>query len=336
MPEEMYLSLAKAVLDQKEPDPPDLQIALQNMARLPDKQVFQLLAGADLLRTAKFGNQIHLCTICNGKSGKCSEDCKFCAQSGFHDTGSETYPLLAKDRLQQGALELEDSPVNRYSIVTSGKGLPKKEIEAVARAFSGMRNSRLSFCASLGIIEEEDFKVLLNANVTRYHHNLETAKSFFETICTTHTFDQRVETVRAAKRAGLSICSGGIFGMGESDDQILEMALELKALDVDAVPINFLSPIPGTPMEKRACLTPLKCLKIIALFRYVLPEKEIIICGGRESNLGLLHPLIFYAGASGIMTGNYLTIGGSRLENDLEMLRQLGLKPRETIIPDRL
>lgn len=325
MPEEMYLSLARAVLDQKDPDPVDLQ----KIARLPDEQVFQLLAGTDLIRTARFGNQIHLCTICNGKSGKCSEDCKFCAQSGFHDTGAETYPLLAKDRLQQGALELEGGPVNRYSIVTSGKGLPKKEIEAVARAFAGMKNSRISFCASLGIIEEEDFKVLLNANVTRFHHNLETAKSFFETICTTHTFDQRVETIQAAKRAGLSVCSGGIFGMGESDDQILEMALDLKALDVDAVPINFLSPIPGTPMENLSCLTPLKCLKIIALFRYVLPEKEIIICGGRESNLGLLHPLIFYAGASGIMTGNYLTTGGSRLENDLEMLRQLGLSPRE-------
>lgn len=325
MPEEMYLSLARAVLEKKDPDPVDLQ----KIARLPDEQVFQLLAGADLIRTARFSNRIHLCTICNGKPGKCSEDCKFCAQSGFHHTGAETYPLLAKDRLQQGALELEDGPVNRYSIVTSGKGLPKKEIEAVARAFAGMKNSRLSFCASLGIIEEADFKVLLNANVTRYHHNLETAKSFFETICTTHTFDQRVETIKAAKRAGLSVCSGGIFGMGESDDQILEMALELKALDVDAVPINFLSPIPGTPMEKLSCLTPLKCLKIIALFRYVLPEKEIIICGGRESNLGLLHPLIFYAGASGIMTGNYLTIGGSRLENDLEMLRQLGLSPRE-------
>ncbi len=332
MPPEMYLSLARAVLDQKEPSLADLQ----NMARLPDEQVFQLLAGADLIRTARFGNRIHLCTICNGKSGKCSEDCKFCAQSGFHHTGAETYPLLAKDRLQQGALELEGSPVHRYSIVTSGKGLPKKEIEAVARAFAGMKNSRLSFCASLGIIEEEAFKVLLNAGVTRYHHNLETAKSFFETICTTHTFDQRVETIRAAKRAGFSVCSGGIFGMGESDDQILEMALELKALDVDAVPINFLSPIPGTPMEKRYCLTPLKCLKIIALFRYVLPEKEIIICGGRESNLGLLHPLIFYAGASGIMTGNYLTIGGSRLENDLDMLRQLGLSPREKPASDCL
>nr|MDA8134238.1 biotin synthase BioB [Desulfobacteraceae bacterium] len=213
MPPEMYLSLARAVLDQKEPSLADLQ----NMARLPDEQVFQLLAGADLIRTARFGNRIHLCTICNGKSGKCSEDCKFCAQSGFHHTGAETYPLLAKDRLQQGALELEGSPVHRYSIVTSGKGLPKKEIEAVARAFAGMKNSRLSFCASLGIIEEEAFKVLLNAGVTRYHHNLETAKSFFETICTTHTFDQRVETIRAAKRAGFSVCSGGIFGMGESD-----------------------------------------------------------------------------------------------------------------------
>ncbi|MBU2429535.1 MAG: biotin synthase BioB, partial [Proteobacteria bacterium] len=175
----------------------------------------------------------------------------------------------------------------------------------------------------LGILEFEDFQVLKKAGVTRYHHNLETARSHFDQICTTHTFQERVDTIRAAKKAGLSICAGGLFGTGETDEQILEMALELKDLDVDAVPVNFLTAIKGTPLESKNFLTPLRCLKIISLFRYVLPQKDILICGGRMNNLKLLHPMIFHAGASGLMTGSYLTTKGNQLEDDLEMIRQL-------------
>lgn len=185
----------------------------------------------------------------------------------------------------------------------------------------------VDLCASLGILDDDALKKLAAAGVSRYHHNLETARTHFSSICTTHTFDQRIETLAKAKKAGMSVCSGGIFGMGETDKQILELAMELKTLNVDAVPLNFLSPIPGTPLETADLLTPLRCLKIIALFRYVLPDKQILICGGREANLGILQPMIFFAGASGIMTGNYLTTQGPSLENDLDMLDQLGLVP---------
>ncbi len=324
MSEQTYIDLANTIIKGNSPD----SNLLSKIADLTDDKVFELLPGANLIRTAYFKNNIHLCTICNGKSGKCSEDCKFCAQSRYHKTDVETYPLLSKNKMKQGAFDLKDTPVNRYSIVTSGKGLPRNEVKTVSTALAEAKDTHLHFCASLGIIDDEDFKVLKQSGVSRYHHNLEAARSHFDSICTTHTFDQRVDTIKSAQKAGLSVCAGGIFGMGETNDQILEMALELKQLDVDAVPLNFLTPIPGTPLENKQALTPLKCLKIIALFRYTLPEKEIIICGGREQNLGLLHPLIFYAGASGIMTGNYLTTDGRQLENDLEMLKQLQLTPR--------
>jgi biotin synthase len=196
----------------------------------------------------------------------------------------------------------------------------------VAHAFASLEKKKLSYCASLGIIHDRDFNVLKKAGVTRYHHNLETAESHFKKICTTHTFKDRVDTINRAQKVGFEICSGGIFGIGETDIQVLELALELKRLDIDAVPLNFLSPILGTPMEGFSSLTPLKCLKIIALFRYVLPEKDIFICGGRQLNLKQLEPYIFHAGASGIMTGNYLTTQGARLDDDLEMIAQLGFE----------
>ncbi len=300
---------------------------LRGIIDLPEDRVFDLLPGAGFIRETYFKNRIHLCVICNGKSGKCSEDCTFCAQSKYYETQIDTYPLLSEKDLQQDAKDLKDTPVNRYSIVTSGKGLSPGEIGTVCKAYKGIRDLKLSLCASLGILDTPSLEKLSDAGVSRYHHNLETARSHFDQICTTHTFDQRIDTIKAAKKAGMSICSGEIFGMGETFEQILEQALELRSLDVDAVPLNFLSPIPGTPLETTDQLTPLRCLKIIALFRFVLPDRQILICGGREANLGLLQPLIFFAGASGIMTGNYLTTNGQALENDLDMLEQLGLAP---------
>ncbi len=322
MSSEQYLNLAKKIITGFTPD---IDV-FKTIARLEDDSIFHLFAGADLIRHTYFKNRIHLCTICNGKSGKCSEDCKFCSQSKFHDATIDTYPLLEKEKLQQGALELMDSPVNRYSVVTSGKRLTTDEVIDVAQAFSELESEDLSYCVSLGILGEADLKLLKESGVTRYHHNLETARSHFDDICTTHSFEDRVNTIKLAKAAGMSICSGGIFGIGETDDQVLELALELKALDVDAIPLNFLTPIPGTGLEGKTELTPLRCLKIISLFRYVLPDKDIFICGGRQLNLKMLHPYIFHAGASGIMTGNYLTTDGQGLNDDLEMIQQLGFK----------
>lgn len=295
---------------------------------IPDDQVFDMMAGAGLIRDTYPGRSVHLCTICNGKSGRCTEDCAFCSQSRISKANSPIYSLLSKSDLKQGALDACKTAINRYSIVTSGKRLSRNEVMRVAEAISDLEQSSLNYCASLGTLDRGDFEILKDAGIDRYHHNLETSRSHFKAICSTHHYNERIETIRSAKREGLSVCSGGIFGIEETDEQVLELAITLKELDVDAIPINFLTPISGTPLEKANNLTPLRCLKIIALFRYVLPEKEIIICGGREQNLQHLHPMVFNAGASGIMTGNYLTTKGRSLQDDLEMLEVLKLQVR--------
>ncbi len=320
-----YIELAEDILEGKFPDDSEyLKILSATDADLP-----AIMTGAGMIREKYSGRKIHLCTICNGKSGKCSEDCRFCSQSSFSKTEAPVYPILKKDELIRGGLYARDTPINRYSIVTTGKGLPRRDVEAVAEAMGELDNKRIKKCVSLGILKDDDLKILRQAGITRYHHNLETSRTLFNEICTTHTYDERINTIKAAQRQGMEICAGGIFGVGETDEQILELALDIKALDVDAVPLNFLVSIKGTPYEQVHRLTPAKCLKIIAFFRYFMPRTEIIICGGREKNLKELHPLIFYAGASGTMTGNYLTTDGRSLDDDLEMLKQLGLEVRE-------
>jgi biotin synthase len=244
-------------------------------------------------------------------------------------TEASTYPLMDKKSLQKGGFYACETTINRYSIVTTGKGLPHGEVKAVAQAMAEFDSGKIGKCASLGILERDDLKLLKSAGVNRYHHNLETCESYFSQVCTTHTYQERVKTIISAQDLGLEICSGGIFGIGETNEHILELAIALRDLDVDSVPINFLIPIKGTPFEYMHNLTPFRCLKIIAFFRYFLPTKEIIICGGRGHNIRELHPMIFYAGASGIMTGNYLTTEGRLLDDDLEMMDSLGFVVRE-------
>jgi biotin synthase len=319
MNQKKLLTLAEAIIDGESPTKEQYRA----IADIPESHAFTLLAGADMIRDHYFERRIHLCSICNGKSGRCSEDCSFCGQSVFAKTDAPVYPLLEKAKLQEMGWRAARTSVNRYSIVTSGKRLSRNEIGAVAEALVELDQDQIKTCASLGILDVEDFRLLKNAGVSRYHHNLEAAQSYFIQICTTHTYQQRIDTILLAKEAGLSVCSGGVFGVGETDEQVLELALTLKELDVDAVPINFLVPIAGTKLENSEPITPLRCLKIVAIFRYVLPEKEIIICGGREPTLKELHPLIFHAGASGIMTNDYLTTSGRSLTEDLEMLEHL-------------
>ncbi|WDP92072.1 MAG: biotin synthase BioB [Desulfobacter sp.] len=306
----------------------DMAMAL---AAAPEDRAFRLMAGADLIRRHYFQSGVHLCAINNAKSGKCSEDCRFCAQSHAYGTGIDTYPLKAEDDLCRALDGMAATPVHRYSLVTSGRRLSGSGVDRIARAVSKAAHHPQEYCASLGILDKEDFETLKSAGITRYHHNLETSRSHFDRICTTHTYDQRIETIKCARTAGLSICSGGIFGIGETMAQVVELALDLKALDVDALPLNFLSPVQGTPLAGQEPLSPLACLKIIALFRYMLPDKEIIVCGGRLNNLKELHPLVFFAGASGLMTGNYLTTAGNQMEMDTAMISRLGLTLRETV-----
>jgi biotin synthase len=321
MDRKSFLSLAEDIIDGRKPG----HDVYRQLSEVPDADVMKMLPGADLLREHTFGNQVELCTICNGKSGRCSEDCRFCAQSSHYSTRVDTYPLMAEEKLFEIGTAISGTPVNRFSIVTTGRGLPSDEVARVAGALQRVGSHGTLTCASLGVLEEKELRILRDAGVDRYHHNLEAAGSLFPEVCTTHSFEARVETIRRAKQLGFSVCAGGIFGIGETDTQVLELALTLRDLSVDAVPVNFLVPIPGTPFEGTSPLTPLRCLKIIALFRYVLPTTEIIICGGREANLKDLHPLVFFAGASGIMTGNYLTAAGRKPEDDLETIQRLGL-----------
>ena len=319
------LELAEAAIEGNIPG----RDIFEELADTPEREVLSLMAGADLIRTHFFGNAIHLCTIVNGKSGRCSEDCAFCAQSSAAVTDAPVYPLRSSDELRETGRRAALTPVHRYSVVTSGRGLPRREVAVVAAALSGLDAEGIGACASLGILDDDALQLLKEAGVGRYHHNLETAESHFDRLCTSHSYNERVATVLAAKQAGLSVCSGGVFGTGETDRQVLELAWALKALDVDAVPLNFLVPIPGTRLAHAAPQSPLRCLKIIALFRYVLPDKELIVCGGRERNLRELHPLIYYAGASGVMTNNYLTTKGRSLDEDLALLERLGLEVRK-------
>lgn len=319
-----FLSLAEDTINNRPPG----KAACKEILQTPDADILGLLNGADLIRDHYFGKEIHLCTICNGKSGRCSEDCRFCSQSAFYKTDAPNYPIMERDELAQGGIHASDSPINRYSIVTTGRGLPKDEVKMVAEAMKTLDGSKIGRCVSLGILNEEDLMTLMDAGVNRYHHNLEASRGYFNEVCTTHTYEDRVDTIRSAKRLGMEVCAGGILGIGETDDHIIELALDLRELNVDSIPINFLIPIKGTPFESMHNLTPMKCLKIIALFRYVLPDKEIIICGGRDYNLGELHAMVFYAGASGIMTGNYLTREGRTLEKDLDMISILGFSAR--------
>ena len=319
------LDLAEKILRGEIIDPESFRA----IAHLPDGEVLAMLPGADLLREHVFGKTVHLCAIGNGKAGRCSEDCRFCAQSAHYATSAEVYPLMEEEAMAEVGLRIAKTPVNRYSIVTTGRGLPEHEVTRVAKALAVIKAAGIETCASLGILGEKELRLLMDAGVSRYHHNLEAAESLFADVCTTHGFAERVQTIRTAKALGFSVCAGGIFGIGETDDQVLELALTLKDLGVDSVPVNFLVPVPGTPLSCGTGLTPLRCLKIIALLRFVLPDKEIIICGGRETNLKDLHPFVFMAGASGIMTGNYLTASGRNPEDDLETIARLGFSVRK-------
>jgi biotin synthase len=314
------LDLATAIIDGNPPD----DATYAQLARMPEQAVFDMLPGADAIRVHFFGRAVQLCCILNAKSGNCAEDCAFCAQSRRANTDAPVYPLMEREQIRQGAAYAEAHRIQRFSVVTSGGRLSGREVRRLAGAIAGLPKAAVGYCASLGTLSAADFEVLKAAGVSRYHHNLETAQSHFGQICTTHAYGQRVATIMAAKQAGLRVCAGGIFGIGETDEQVLELALALRRLDVEAVPVNFLIPMKGTRLGQAPTISALRCLKIIALLRYVLFDKEIIVCAGRTAGLGGYHDLVFQAGASGIMTGNYLTAAGRNPAEDHTMIRQQG------------
>jgi biotin synthase len=234
--------------------------------------------------------------------------------------------LIKKETVIEKAKAAAKSGVRRFSLVTSGKRVSRRELSEIAGLVSAIRGTGILPCASLGLLNEEELSILKEAGLDRYHHNLETSKSFFPQICSTHTFSDKIATVRAARSAGLSLCSGGIFGMGETWQDRVDMAFSLKELDVDSVPINFLIPIKGTALGHRRYLHPFEALKIISLFRFILPGKEIRVCGGRTQVLGELHSMVFLAGADGMITGDYLTTMGRNPEDDLRLIETYGLR----------
>ncbi len=287
-----------------------------------------VFAAASDLREHFKGKKIILCGITSAKSGQCSEDCKFCAQSSHYQTETPSYPLkTAKQMLAEAARAKKDG-ADFFGIVTSGRSVKsKREWMEIFRAIEGMRKIGISPCASLGFINEQQALDLKTAGLIRYHHNLETARTFFKNICTTHDYDENVETIRTAKNAGLSVCAGTLIGMGEGVTHRIELAAALRDLDVDSIPVNILTPIKGTPLDSQRPLPPMEILMTIAVFRFMLPDKDIKLCGGKEKNLRQLLPLGIIAGANSLMTGNYLTTAGRDSKLDHEMIIDLGLTP---------
>jgi biotin synthase len=300
----------------------------EEIFRLGWVELWPYLGEASRLRERHFGKAVSFCVIINAKSGLCSEDCAFCAQAATSKAEIPKYPLLDQEKLVAAAQQAAAAGAARFSIVTSGRGVTAaKEQQAILGAVDEMRRTvPVQVCVSLGIVERGFLRELKAAGVYRFHHNLETAASFFPRICTTHTYQERVATIEAAKEAELAVCAGGILGMGETVAQRWELARALKDLAVDAVSLNFLHPLPGAGLAARPLLFPLEALKIILAFRLFLPERSLIICGGRQVTLRALAPLVFTAGADALMTGDYLTTRGQLPAADRQMIEDLGLE----------
>ena len=289
--------------------------------------LWDLLYWANRIRIKFFGNRIKVCSIVPGRIGGCSEDCKFCAQSAHYKTAVDTGKTLTDEEILTAAAQAKESGVPNFGIVYSGRAISDDELTRVERLVERIgKDYGLEMCASLGTITAEQAKRLAAAGVSRYNHNLETSQRHFADVVTTHKYADRVATIHAAKSAGLGICAGGIFGIGETDSDRVEMALELRHLGADTIPMNFLHPIEGTPLAAAESLGPLEVIRIIALYRFILPAANLKIAGGRVLNLRDLQRWIFYAGATGILSGNYLTTAGRAIADDIQMLTDLGLE----------
>ena len=285
----------------------------------------ELCEGADLIRKHFVGDKVDLCSIINGRSGKCPEDCKYCAQSAHHHTNCEVYDFLPEDEILEACKMNEREGVDRFSIVTAGKALTGEEFEKAIHAYERMHEEcEIDLCASMGFLSEEQLHRLHEAGVSSYHHNIETSRRYFPSICTTHTYDMKIETLKKVKAEGMWVCSGGIIGMGETEEDRLDMAISLAEVGVDSIPINALMPIKGTPLEHLDRLTEPEILRTIAFFRYINPKADIRLAAGRAL---IEHDgeKAFQSGASATITGNMLTtVACATIRSDREMLQHLG------------
>ncbi len=292
------------------------------------REMYALFARANEVRLEHTGRTVELCGVLNAKSGMCKENCRFCPQSVHSGSDIECYPLVDEGRMVEAAATAMGNRSSRFGIVTSGEAVEDDaELKTISRAVSRISGDLdIHPCASLGTVSKAVLETLKAAGLTRYHCNLETAESFFPEICTTHAWSDAADTIRAAKSLGMSTCSGGLFGLGESPAQRVELLDQVRELDVTSVPLNFLNPIPGTPLEDAPPITPLECLKVVAVARLMMPDKTIRICGGREHNLRDLQSWALIAGADGLMVGGYLTTAGRRVEDDLRMIADAGFE----------
>lgn len=288
----------------------------------------EISKAADEIRKKYCGNGFDICSIINGKSGHCSEDCKFCAQAGCYQTGQECYPLVSTDTIMEGAKKNAKEGALRFAVVTSGKRLSEEEIDRVCQSLSEVHKEvPIELCASFGLLEEKDFIKLKEAGVTRVHNNLESSRSYFEKMCSTHTYDEKIKTIKAAQKVGLSVCSGGLMGIGESTEDRVDMAMTLRELGITSVPVNMLSPIKGTPLGEQKCLTEDDMRRIVAVYRFILPKASIRLAGGR----GLMEHYgmtCFTAGSNATITGTLLTTAGVTSKEDMETIKSLGYEPR--------
>jgi biotin synthase len=290
-------------------------------------ELTQLMAAAGRVRQATLGDEVEFCAIVNARSGRCSEDCAFCSQSAHHSGGAQVYDLLGvEDIVARGKRAAADG-VRRFSIVTSGRDCPNgHELDDICRAIERLRkDAGVLPCASLGLLTPDQAKQLADAGLKRYHHNLEAGPTHFARICTTHVFEDRVATNKLAREAGMEICVGGIVGLGESPLERAELALAVAELQPESVPLNFLNPISGTPLSHVEKLSPSQALAAVAAFRLFTPNAHLRCCGGRAQVLGRLAPLMYLAGASATMTGDYLTTEGCTPQEDAADVSDLGL-----------
>ena len=295
---------------------------------LSSAQLEPLCEAADQIRRHFCGNAFDMCSIINGKSGKCPEDCKYCAQSSHYSADTAVYPHQSTDEILREAKANAADGILRFSIVTSGKRLSDQEVEQVCDSFRKIRETcGISLCASMGLLSQKQFKMLKSAGVVRYHNNLETSRRFFPHICTTHTYEDKIQAIRDARESGLTVCSGGIIGLGETMEDRIDMALTLRDLQIRSVPINVLNPIPGTPLEHNAPLPEDEVCRTAAIFRFLLPDSILRMAGGR----GLMEDQgrrVFRSGANGAITQNMLTTGGIAVREDRQLAEELGFEIR--------
>ncbi len=293
-----------------------------------NEEIEQLCLSANNIRKNFCGNKVDLCSIMNAKSGRCSEDCKFCAQSVHYNTNAEVYDLVSKEAALKIAKENESEGVNRFSLVTSGRGITSSDFEKVLDIYEKLnRELKIELCASLGILEYDKLLKLKDRGITMYHHNLETSREFYKEICTTHSYEERIDTIKAAQKAGIPVCSGGIIGLGESWVDRINLAFQLKELKIMSIPVNVLNLVKGTPLEDSKNLSQEDILKTIAIFRFINPKALIRLAGGRN----LIRDLgkeCFNSGANATITGNYLTTSGNKICDDKKMISELKLEVR--------